>query len=209
MTDELDRRVLSSYLNKFYCEDVLAVPNYQLSPLPTYIVPAPGPLPSFKDYVASLPPVDPPEAFGQHANAEISYLIEDSKVRAHAAACRWYRKTLLRCACAHRVCTSGAIAACRWDVYRLRSRREQTGSVLACMCWCPGIAPQMLSVWQRKRPSRGRVEVAFSVIGSARAPGSGGGAHSHHLYNMAAHLEEQLGSGYMCSPTAVREGAGV
>lgn len=80
VTDELDRRVLASYLNKFYCEDVLAVPHYQLSPLPTYVVPPPGPLSSFKDYIAGLPAVDPPEAFGQHANAEISYLIEDSKV---------------------------------------------------------------------------------------------------------------------------------
>ena len=33
VTDELDRRVLSSYLNKFYCEDALAVDNYPLSPL--------------------------------------------------------------------------------------------------------------------------------------------------------------------------------
>lgn len=83
MTDELDRRVIASYLNKFYCEDVLAVPNYPLSPLPTYYVPAPGPLSSFKDYISGLPTLDPPEAFGQHPNAEISYLIEDSKVRLH------------------------------------------------------------------------------------------------------------------------------
>ena len=80
VTDELDRRVIASYLNKFYCEDVLAIPNYPLSPLPTYYVPHPGSLSSFKDYLAGLPTLDPPEAFGQHANAEISYLIEDSKV---------------------------------------------------------------------------------------------------------------------------------
>ncbi len=80
MTDELDRRVLSSYLNKFYCEDALAVPGYLLSPLPTYYVPDNGPLASFKDYILTLPAGDRPEAFGQHPNAEISYLIEDSKV---------------------------------------------------------------------------------------------------------------------------------
>jgi Dynein heavy chain AAA lid domain len=74
VTDELDRRVIASYLNKFYCEDVLAIPSYPLSPLPTY-------LSSFKDYITGLPTLDPPEAFGQHPNAEISYLIEDSKVR--------------------------------------------------------------------------------------------------------------------------------
>jgi len=80
VTDELDRRVLNSYLNRFYCEDALAVPNYLLSPLPTYYVPDNGSLQSFRDYIATLPATDRPEAFGQHPNAEISYLIEDSKV---------------------------------------------------------------------------------------------------------------------------------
>lgn len=85
VTDELDRRVLASYLNKFYCEDALAVPNYLLSPLPTYYVPPPGPLGAYKDYIAGLPAMDAPEAFGQHSNAEISYLIEDSKARPTAS----------------------------------------------------------------------------------------------------------------------------
>ncbi len=139
VTDELDRRVLASYLNKFYCEDALTQQNYLLSPLPTYYIPDNGPLQSFKvgvarvglhglplhihtrarlslavvrgeaafhalycgcghvcirmhvcvcvmctapmqDYITTLPATDRPEAFGQHANAEISYLIEDSRV---------------------------------------------------------------------------------------------------------------------------------
>ena len=80
VTDELDRRVLNSYLNKFYCEDALAVPNYALSPLPTYYIPDNGPLSSFRDYIVTLPTTDRPEAFGQHSNAEISYLIEDSRI---------------------------------------------------------------------------------------------------------------------------------
>eukprot|EP00798_Chlamydomonas_sp_ICE-L_P021926 gene21926-28972_t len=80
VTDELDRRVLNSYLNKFYCEDALAVPNYMLSPLPHYYIPENGTLQSFREYIITLPQTDRPEAFGQHANAEISYLIADSKV---------------------------------------------------------------------------------------------------------------------------------
>lgn len=80
VTDELDRRVLNSYLNKFYCEESLTVANFALSPLPTYFIPDNGPLQSFKDYILTLPTTDRPEAFGQHSNAEISYLIEDSKV---------------------------------------------------------------------------------------------------------------------------------
>ncbi|WIA33430.1 hypothetical protein OEZ86_006562 [Tetradesmus obliquus] len=79
VTDELDRRVLNSYLQRFYCEDALEVVNFKLSPLPAYFIPEPGSLASFKDYIATLPASDRPEAFGQHPNAEISYLIEDSK----------------------------------------------------------------------------------------------------------------------------------
>ena len=48
VTDELDRRVLNSYLNKFYCEEALTTPNYPLSPLPTYYIPDNGTLQSFK-----------------------------------------------------------------------------------------------------------------------------------------------------------------
>ncbi|MEW5313998.1 MAG: hypothetical protein WDW38_005527 [Sanguina aurantia] len=80
VTDELDRRVLSSYLNRFYCEEALSVPGYPLSPLPTYFIPEGGSLQSVKDYIITLPQGDRPEAFGQHPNAEISYLIEDSRV---------------------------------------------------------------------------------------------------------------------------------
>ena len=76
--------MLASYLNKFYSEDALGVPGYLLSPLPTYYVPENGPLASFRDYILTLPAGDRPEAFGQHSNAEISYLIEDSKVRSPA-----------------------------------------------------------------------------------------------------------------------------
>ena len=54
--------------------------HYQLSSLTTYYVPEAGSLQSFKDYIATLPATDRPEAFGQHGNAEISYLIEDSRV---------------------------------------------------------------------------------------------------------------------------------
>lgn len=80
VTDELDRRVLASYLNKFYCPDALATPQYLLSPMPTYFIPNNGTRSSYMEYITALPTVDRPEAFGQHANAEISYLIADSKV---------------------------------------------------------------------------------------------------------------------------------
>lgn len=80
VTDELDRRVLNSYLNQFYCEDALTQTGYLLSPLPTYYIPDNGSLQSYKDYISTLPNFDRPEAFGQHPNADISYQIEDSKI---------------------------------------------------------------------------------------------------------------------------------
>lgn len=80
VTDEIDRRVLNSYMNKFYCDSALTITNYPLSPLTTYYIPDNGKLSTFKDYVLTLPSTDRPEAFGQHSNAEISYLKEDSKV---------------------------------------------------------------------------------------------------------------------------------
>ena len=86
VTDELDRRVLHAYLNQFYCEDILQVPNYQLSSLPNYYIPENGPLQTYKDYITTLPIVDHPEALGQHPNADISYMIEVSPRASHAHA---------------------------------------------------------------------------------------------------------------------------
>lgn len=84
VTDELDRRVLHSYLNSFYCEEALTVPNYRLSPLPTYYIPDHSNLSSFQEYIQSLPSRDAPQAFGQHPNAEISYMREDAKTLLHS-----------------------------------------------------------------------------------------------------------------------------
>lgn len=42
VTDELDRRVLASYLDQFYCPEALATPAYPLSSLPNYYIPDNG-----------------------------------------------------------------------------------------------------------------------------------------------------------------------
>jgi len=78
VTDELDRRVLNSYMNQFYREETMTVQHCKLSDLPQYYVPDAGTLGSVKDYLSTLPSVDLPEAFGQHPNADISYQREDS-----------------------------------------------------------------------------------------------------------------------------------
>eukprot|EP00741_Cyanophora_paradoxa_P024938 tig00000056_g24072.t1 len=80
VTDDWDRRLLLTYMNQFYSEEALSQPQYKLSALPTYYIPEDGSLQSYRDYIASLPTVDRPEAFGQHVNAEISSQIEESGV---------------------------------------------------------------------------------------------------------------------------------
>jgi dynein heavy chain len=80
VTDEIDRRVLSGYLNQYFREDALSVPNFPLSSLREYFIPPEGPLSSYKEYIATLPVSDQPEAFGQHPNADISYMITESTV---------------------------------------------------------------------------------------------------------------------------------
>lgn len=80
VTDELDRRVLGSYLNQYYQDAALETQHFRLSSLPHYYIPEQGTLQSFRDYIVSLPQSDRPEAFGQHPNADISYQTEDSMV---------------------------------------------------------------------------------------------------------------------------------
>ena len=52
----------------------------RLSSLPTYYVPKDGPLASYKEYITMLPNIDNPEAFGQHANADITSQIQETRL---------------------------------------------------------------------------------------------------------------------------------
>lgn len=80
VTDEIDRRVLSSYLNQFYCEETLTIPNFPLSTIPIYHVPDDGTLQTHKEFIQTWPTVDRPEAFGQHTNADIASQLAASKL---------------------------------------------------------------------------------------------------------------------------------
>ena len=48
VTDELDRRVLNSYMNNFYNEEALSVPDFALSPLSEYHIPQTNTLQGFR-----------------------------------------------------------------------------------------------------------------------------------------------------------------
>lgn len=80
VTDEIDRRVLAAYLNQFYCPPILSVPNYELSTLSIYHVPDDGTLQTHREFIKTLPTTDHPEAFGQHANADIAFQLSDSRL---------------------------------------------------------------------------------------------------------------------------------
>jgi len=81
VTDGIDRRLLDVYSNQFFTEAAITVPRYPLSSLETYYIPEDGNLDHYRKYIASLPKsdADPPEAFGQHPNADIASQMADTK----------------------------------------------------------------------------------------------------------------------------------
>ncbi len=72
VTDDKDRRLLSSILSLFYNNDTIADDNYKFSPSGLYFAPTLGPYESYLDYIRSLPLEPLPEVFGLHENADIS-----------------------------------------------------------------------------------------------------------------------------------------
>ncbi|XXQ31513.1 AAA+ ATPase domain-containing protein [Plasmodiophora brassicae] len=73
VTDDRDRRLLIVYVDQFFSEALLAKKAARLSPLDTYYIPDDNDTAAVVTYIKSLPSTaDPPEAFGQHANADIS-----------------------------------------------------------------------------------------------------------------------------------------
>ncbi|KAM4749227.1 dynein axonemal heavy chain 2 [Rhinophrynus dorsalis] len=79
VTDDWDRRLLSTYINDYFCEPALNTQFYRLSSLDTYYIPRDGPLASYKEFISLLPSVDHPEAFGQHSNADIASQITEAR----------------------------------------------------------------------------------------------------------------------------------
>ncbi len=78
VTDELDARLIQVYISQFFNPDVLAIQNYPLSELKTYVTPPPAALEAYKNIINDLPQEDDPRAFGQHPNAAIASQISNS-----------------------------------------------------------------------------------------------------------------------------------
>ena len=83
VTDEIDRRVINAYLSQFFHKDVLEHEEFALTCGAlgeVYRVPAnTNDLKNHRDFVNKLPLSDQAEAFGQHPNADISYMIAESE----------------------------------------------------------------------------------------------------------------------------------
>jgi dynein heavy chain, axonemal len=77
ITDDWDRRLVLVYIADLFTEDALT-DGYQLSAATEYFVQPHGDMTSYVDYLGALPAVDPPGAFGQHPNADISSMIREA-----------------------------------------------------------------------------------------------------------------------------------
>jgi dynein heavy chain len=77
VTDDRDRRLISTVLSDFYSTNILK-DNYKFSPSGVYYAPENGPMDSYYEYIKALPLNDLPEAFGMHPNAELSGAIFDT-----------------------------------------------------------------------------------------------------------------------------------
>ncbi|XP_059139620.1 dynein axonemal heavy chain 3-like isoform X2 [Physella acuta] len=72
VTDDKDRRLLTSLLSVFYCEKIVNDDKYKLSSSGLYSAPPEGSYQSYVDYLRSLPFIALPEVFGLHENADIT-----------------------------------------------------------------------------------------------------------------------------------------
>nr|CAH7763940.1 unnamed protein product [Callosobruchus chinensis] len=71
VTDEWDRRCLRTILAKFYCKEVVEIPEFPFDPTGKYYSPDTTEYVGFMAYTKSLPLVTNPEVYGMHENADI------------------------------------------------------------------------------------------------------------------------------------------
>ncbi|KAM8971996.1 dynein axonemal heavy chain 3-like [Pelodytes ibericus] len=72
VTDNQDRRLLLSLLDKFICESLIIDENYTFSPSGKYFAPSNGAHESYLEYIKSLPLNTDPQVFGLHVNGNIT-----------------------------------------------------------------------------------------------------------------------------------------
>lgn len=77
VTDDWDRRCLMTILERFYNPKILDE-GYKFSSSGKYFAPESGSFSHYKRYLESLPHHDNPEIFGMHANANITYMMQET-----------------------------------------------------------------------------------------------------------------------------------
>jgi dynein heavy chain len=72
VTDDKDRRLLMTLLNKYYSKDMLVEGAPMNAEHPEYVIPTVGKRQNYIDHIKSLPLVTPPGIFGFHENANLT-----------------------------------------------------------------------------------------------------------------------------------------
>ncbi|TKS69390.1 Dynein heavy chain 2, axonemal [Collichthys lucidus] len=78
VTDDLDRRLLTTYINHYFCDSAINQPFFRLSSLSSYYIPHDGTQSSYEQFISMLPSTEHPEVFGQHSNAGIASQIAET-----------------------------------------------------------------------------------------------------------------------------------
>ncbi|XP_062301425.1 dynein axonemal heavy chain 2 [Scomber scombrus] len=79
VTDDWDRRLLTTYISDYFCDGAISQPFFKFSPLTSYYIPRDGPQSSYKEFISMLPPAEHPEVFGLNPNANIASQIAETR----------------------------------------------------------------------------------------------------------------------------------
>jgi len=77
VTDRMDRRLISTIIELFYCEGVVHDDKYKFSASGTYYAPPDTNMQGYMDFTQKLPLNETPECFHLHANADLTALINE------------------------------------------------------------------------------------------------------------------------------------
>lgn len=80
VTDDKDRRLITTLLDDYFNPDVLNNPNYSFSPDPAFKVPHLNSHEEYIEHIKSLPHLTHPNVFGFHANADITKDINETNL---------------------------------------------------------------------------------------------------------------------------------
>uniref|UniRef100_A0A4W4FHJ2 Dynein heavy chain region D6 P-loop domain-containing protein n=1 Tax=Electrophorus electricus TaxID=8005 RepID=A0A4W4FHJ2_ELEEL len=168
VTDDWDRRLLTTYISDYFCEGTVNTPFFKLSSLPTYYIPRDGPQASYREYINLLPPVEHPEVFGQHPNADIASQISET---------RTLFDTLLSLQPQVTSSTATRAGPSREEkVCDYLCARVSLCSLCVCVCVCVCVCASRTSLTQLEKGIMGLVvmssslEEIFQCIHDARVP---------------------------------------